>query len=133
MNFVPGRVVGTAGTLHFIAEGPNPFRIPVRSTGFTPRTDRPAVLGLRPEHLHLGDEETAAAPDLVRAEVESIERTGAETHVHLRPGPHRLVARAPADWHAQVGTSAIVRCDGSAGLLFDPDSGRRLDGATASG
>lgn len=95
MNFVDGKV--ERGT--FASEG---IKLPVN------RADGEVSLGLRPEHIHvLTQPEDGAIP----ASVYVTELMGNETFVFLSVGPHRLIARAPADFRAEVEAPVWLRLE----------------------
>lgn len=76
-----------------------------------------AIVGVRPEHLHLGAAESAAHAD---ATVDFIEPLGPETLVHLLYGAGRLgiVARVPGFAPYTHGTPVILAFDADKAVHF---------------
>lgn len=85
MNFVEGKIERGM----FVSEE---IELPVN------RADGSVTLGIRPEHIHvLTQQQDGAIP----ASVYVTELMGNETFVFLTVGPHKLIARAPADFRAE--------------------------------
>ncbi|SNT14244.1 sn-glycerol 3-phosphate transport system ATP-binding protein [Noviherbaspirillum humi] len=78
------------------------------------------ILGVRPEHLVLGD---AGLP----MRVEMVEALGADLLVHAEAGGQSLVIRAPAHARVQAGENVRASFDASAMHWFDPQTSRRID------
>jgi multiple sugar transport system ATP-binding protein len=95
MNFIDGRI--ERGT--FVSE---PVRIPVAGA------DAEVAMGIRPEHVHvLTQPQDGAIP----ASVYVTELMGNETFVFLTVGPHKMIARAPADFRAEVESTVWLRLE----------------------
>ncbi len=119
MNFLKGTIGGDG----FKAEGgavlPLSNHAPAASDG------RPAVYGVRPEHLRLAD---SGLP----AEVIVVEPTGSETQMILRPKGQPADQRGGITCllreriHAKPGEIVHLAPDPALIHLFDADSGRRL-------
>jgi ABC-type sugar transport system ATPase subunit len=118
MNLIEGQIEGGAGAPVFRADG---FAQPLPPGGISGAAGA-AVLGVRPEHVTLGEGEDEA---MVRV----VEPTGHETIVILETaGGHRLTARAPAGVRLSPGERALFRLDAAALHLFAGDAeGRRLN------
>lgn len=72
------------------------------------RADGDVSLGIRPEHVHvLTQPQDGAIP----AKVYVTELMGNETFVFLTVGTHRLIARAPADFRAEVESTVWLRLE----------------------
>ena len=72
------------------------------------RADGAVSLGIRPEHVHvLTQPQNGAIP----AKVYVTELMGNETFVFLTVGPHKLIARAPADFRAEVESTVWLRLE----------------------
>jgi multiple sugar transport system ATP-binding protein len=96
---------------------------------------RKVRLGIRPEHVRL-----AAAVDAdhgISAELYSFEPTGAENLYVLRAGDIEVTTRSSTTQTAHLGkregTRLAMRFDPNWIYLFDPDSGRTIAYAAASG
>jgi multiple sugar transport system ATP-binding protein len=95
MNFIDGRI--ERGT--FVSES---VRIPVAGA------DAEVAMGIRPEHVHvLTQPQDGAIP----ASVYVTELMGNETFVFLTVGPHKMIARAPADFRAEVESTVWLRLE----------------------
>ncbi len=118
MNFLPGTV--EAGG--FRAEGGSLWPLPpgVRNAG------RPAVYGVRPEHLQLAD--GGGVPLLVQV----VEPTGSETQVHGRLGAQADALPVMGAFRERVsarpGQELAVTADPALVHLFDRETGARLAG-----
>jgi ABC-type sugar transport system ATPase subunit len=75
------------------------------------------VLGVRPEHVHLGKDE-------VRARVEVVEVAGSDAFVHLDRG---LVSKVAAEQRPREGGEVGVGFDRAAAFLFDEATGERVE------
>ena len=84
-----------------------------------------ADVGLRPEHLALGND--SAWPVLVpQAQVELVEFVGADAFAWLGSPLGRLCVRVPAAQAPALAATVTVRADTNGLSLFDPATGRRL-------
>jgi multiple sugar transport system ATP-binding protein len=87
-----------------------PFRVP-RPAGALPAR---LEVGVRPEHVQLGDEGE-------RGEVVAVEPLGAETHVVVRVGDLDLCVRTLGFEVPRRGGTVRVSIDASHALVFDAD------------
>lgn len=71
-------------------------------------SDSTVTLGIRPEHVHVLTEPQDGA---IPASVYVTELMGNETFVFLSAGPHRVIARAPADFRAEVESTVWLRLE----------------------
>jgi multiple sugar transport system ATP-binding protein len=81
------------------------------------------TLGIRPEHISVA---ATARDGWAQATVYVTELMGNETLVFLRLGEAKLVARAGAEFRADMETPVWVRLDMSRADFFDPETGERL-------
>ena len=114
MNFIPGTVEqagfhGQDGTL---------WPLP-RGAGVT---GRPAIYGVRPEHLQLAPRNGGAS---VPMQVQVVEPTGSETQVHGRVGGVAVLGAFRERVAAQPGDPLHVTTDPALVHLFD-ESGQRI-------
>ncbi len=79
--------------------------------------------GIRPEHIQVL---TTPEDDAIEARVYVTELMGNETFVFLSVGDNRLIARAPADFRADVDTKVWLRFDTEKIHRFDAVTGSRL-------
>ncbi len=115
MNFLPGAV--EAGG--FRAEGGTLWPLPA-GRGLDGQAGRPAVYGVRPEHLQLAGE--AGVPLTVQV----VEPTGSETQVHGRLGTLAVMGAFRERVMAQPGQPISVTADPALVHLFDRETGARL-------
>ncbi len=125
MNFVSASVAPSAdghGTVA-IAAGPT-VTLPLTGPA---APGSPVSLGIRPEHLTLGD-----GGDLVFAgQVRMVERLGAASLVHLRlPNGEDLVVQQAGDTQVRSGDQANAACPVGDCHLFDADGRRISDGGS---
>ena len=97
MNFIDGKVERGV----FLSDS---ISIP------TDRPDSITTLGIRPEHVHVS---TTPQDGAIAASVYVTELMGNETFVFLTVGGNKLIARAPADFRAEV--------ESKVWLHFEPD------------
>ena len=108
MNFVDGKIENGV----FVSES---IQIPSPR----PNTDQ-ITIGIRPEHIRVDTEpQNGALP----ATVYVTELMGNETFVFLSVGNNRLIARAPADFRADVESPVWLRIDADKAHYFDRQTG----------
>ncbi len=102
MNFLDGKIERGV----FVSDS---IRIPVN------QPDAVVTLGIRPEHVHvLTQPQDGAIP----ASVYVTELMGNETFVFLSVGSHRLIARAAADFRAEVESTVWLRFESERAHFF---------------
>jgi multiple sugar transport system ATP-binding protein len=72
------------------------------------RAEGDVSLGIRPEHVHVLTQPQDGA---IQASVYVTELMGNETFVFLTVGTHRIIARAPADFRAEVESTVWLRLE----------------------
>lgn len=82
------------------------------------------TMGIRPEHVQVLTEPRDGA---IPASVYVTELMGNETFVFLSVGPHRLIARAPADFRAELESKVWLKLATDNAHFFDPISGEAAD------
>ena len=112
MNFIDGRLAGPS-----FQAGALSLPLPAAPGG-----ERPAVLGIRPEHVTLVPPQTA----MLQAEVTLVEPMGSHLVVWLDLHGHRVAAEVAAVQDHAVGATVGVALDLSRASLFDPASQNRL-------
>jgi multiple sugar transport system ATP-binding protein len=80
---------------------------------------RPAILGVRPEHIHIN-------PGGVPAEVVVVEPTGSETQVVVKSGDREMICLFRERIAAQPGDKIPILPDPGVTHLFDAATGQRL-------
>ena len=108
MNFIDGRIDGGV----FMSEL---IRIPV-----TREHTNQITIGIRPEHIQVFTEPENGA---IAATVYVTELMGNETFVFLSVGSNRLIARAPADFRADVESPVWLRIVAEKAHFFDSQTG----------
>src|SRR6185312_6915118 len=81
------------------------------------------TIGIRPEHIQVL---TTPEDGAIEARVYVTELMGNETFVFLTAGDNRLIARAPADFRAEVDTKVWLKLATEKIHWFDPKTGSRL-------
>ncbi len=81
------------------------------------------TIGIRPEHIQVFSEPRDGA---IAASVYVTELMGNETFVFLSVGTNRLIARAPADFRAEVESKVWLQFAEDKMHYFDPQSGESL-------
>ena len=84
---------------------------------------RPVTLGLRPEHIRVSSE---AVDGWLAADVYVTELMGNETFVFLRLGGEKIIARAPAEFRAEMESRVWVQFDLQKALFFDSATGEAI-------
>jgi multiple sugar transport system ATP-binding protein len=116
MNLLKG-TIRLNGSPSFHTEGGVSLPLAVAPSG---ADGRPAIYGIRPEHITLG----GAA---VKAEVSVIEPTGSETQVFAKLGDQKIVGVFRERIAARPGEMLPVTPDPGAVHLFDVSTGQRLN------
>jgi multiple sugar transport system ATP-binding protein len=119
MNFIEGMV--DASERRFISDG---ITLPLSESQLERLSGRERVtMGIRPEHIQV---ETAQRDGWVAATVYVTELMGNETFVFLQLGAEKVIARAAADFRAEIETPVWVRLDMNRADFFDASSGQAL-------
>src|SRR5262249_19032123 len=120
MNFIEGRFDRTGN--RFASDG---FSIALdedQTRGLQIRDDR-LVLGIRPEYVRVS---TAPGEGLLPARVHVTELMGNETLVFLMLAGQKVIARAPADYRAEINAEVWVGLERERMHFFDGESGEAL-------
>jgi multiple sugar transport system ATP-binding protein len=119
MNFIEGSV--DIPSRVFASNG---IRLPLSESQLARLKGRARVsLGIRPEHVQVV---TSEQGDALRAVVHVTELMGNETLVFLRLGEAKIIARAAADFRAEIETAVRARLDMDKADFFDSESGEAL-------
>jgi multiple sugar transport system ATP-binding protein len=87
----------------------------------------PITLGIRPEHIHVNNEDLTGIPHSdIDAVITVSELTGAETIIYAVYGEAEFIARVDANTNIQPGHTARLSFDMSRVHFFDPVSGERV-------
>jgi len=113
MNFVDGEI--SAGA--FVSDA---FRMELDAAQLSELAGQSRVtMGIRPEHIEVL---TSPQDGAIAASVYVTELMGNETFVFLSVGQHRLIARAPAEFRAEVESRVWIRLANEKAHFFDPVS-----------
>jgi len=119
MNFIDGRFDAAARS--FAGDG---LSIELEDAQLAALNGRERVtLGIRPEHIEVS---TAKREGWLPASVYVTELMGNETFVFLRMGAMKIIARAPADFRAEMESRAWIDLDIGKALFFDSASGEAI-------
>jgi multiple sugar transport system ATP-binding protein len=128
MNFIPATLVnGEGGALE--VDAPNGARATVPlARPLTQTNNDGVVLGVRPEHISPARNGAAGKPGsaTLKAVVELVEPTGAETMIGLRLGEREIIARFAPDDAPRVGETIPLAVDMAKACLFDAKSERLI-------
>ena len=105
MNFIEGRIERGV----FVSDA---IKLPVN------RPDGDISLGIRPEHVHVF---TQAQDNAISARVYVTELMGNETFVFLTVGGQKLIARAPADFRAEVESTVWISMESAKAHFFQKE------------
>jgi multiple sugar transport system ATP-binding protein len=105
MNFIDGRI----DRGFFVTDS---IRIPID------KSDGEVTMGIRPEHIHV---DTQPQDGAIPARVYVTELMGNETFVFLSLGAHKLIARAPADFRAEVESTVWLRLESEKAHFFEKE------------
>lgn len=120
MNFVDGKIDPASGT--FMSDS---LRIALSADQIRQLSDQTGVtMGIRPEHIQvLAEPHDGAIP----ASVYVTELMGNETFVFVTVGANRLIARAPAEFRAELESKVWLRIAAEKAHFFDAKTQRRKD------
>jgi multiple sugar transport system ATP-binding protein len=132
MNMIPATLTNGGGGLAVqIAAGngaPISLRLPADGSGAHAAPGRAVILGLRPEAVTDPDaaDRTGAVTD-ADCHVEVVEPAGSDTFAVTRLGGVEVIARMRADTDLKPGQTAPFAFNMEKAVLFDPQSGNRID------
>ncbi len=120
MNFLNGKLEGG----NFAMENLN---VPLGSYKFaqTPGAGLEGVLGIRPEHVAVG-EDARKMPFQLESEIEIVEPMGAETVGYTKLAGQAVTFRCSSDIPLEAGQKIMLGFDPARGSIFDAQSGVRL-------
>ncbi len=123
MNFIKGRIMRVGEGLYF-TEGTLRLRVvDEMAARVSPYEGKPVVFGIRPEDLYDKLFITDAPGDcIVTSTVELVEPLGAEVYLHLKAGPHAVIARVGPHDRPEVNQDIDLVFDMGKAHFFDNDS-----------
>jgi multiple sugar transport system ATP-binding protein len=125
MNFVACTLSADRSLLTLDSGTPIGVQKEARSRFSDVPTNRPLVLGVRPEDIMLRKD---SPPDFEPVEVYVVEPLGAETIVDVRIAGHLFKVRTPPTFTAKIGDKLSMRIDQSRSHLFDAETTLALTG-----
>jgi multiple sugar transport system ATP-binding protein len=137
MNFFPGSLTATDGTLCFQREaapagaGYEPFKIPLLATTsarLAGHAGRPVILGLRPEDIRVHLSADAPPDAAISATIEAIQQMGSETCLCLTLGPDFIAVRVGAAHDFRVGQTVLLIFEMNRAHFFDPATEKIITG-----
>lgn len=125
MNFFDGKLEGGAFVIADRVIGiPAETLTMLKSEGYD---GKPVTLGIRPEHIHVNNEDLAGIPTSdIDAVITVAELTGAETIIHAVYGDQEFIGRVEADTAIEPGDTVRLAFDMSQVHFFDSESGERI-------
>ena len=131
INLVSGTVAAADGGVAIAIDGQYLPLSGSQRNSLAPWKGRDVLVGIRPEHLALGD--VGAEEPSVTATVRLVEHLGPELYVHLVVSGNPLVARVPATTAVRVGETRKVSVNVAATHLFDAaEDQRRIEPPTTA-
>jgi multiple sugar transport system ATP-binding protein len=122
MNFIEGRIVGADSACRFECEGQS---IDLARYSFAGAPgERPAVLGVRPEHIGVGSAPQSAHS--ARGRVTLVEPMGAETVLWTKMAGKAVTIRVNGVDTTKSGEDLPIFFDAARVSLFDANTGARL-------
>ncbi len=120
MNFLKGSLDGSSFSIENTS-------IPLGGYKFDkqPSTRTDVVLGIRPEHVSVGDD-ARKMPFQVESEVEIVEPMGADTIAWTKIGGQSVTFRAASEVVLEPGKKVTIGFDPARGSVFDAASGNRI-------
>ena len=124
MNFIPAELEDLDGTLHLTGEGFSLPLCPERAADVARDAGREVLLGIRPKHIAVSPASPADSHSdkTTTATLEVVEAVGDEAYLHLKLGPHSLLAHVECHDQLQVDQQVTVELDLARGHIFDAES-----------
>ncbi len=108
------------------------LRLPASALPAGTGPGRPLTIGIRPEHLSLAVGDAATGRTVLRCRVDISERLGSHLLVHGSLGAGQtVIARLDAQAAVRHDDQIVLTASTADTHFFDPDSGERLDAASA--
>lgn len=124
MNFFYGKCVEENGSTYFAEEGNHsPFHLKLQQhmvTAAKKQGNKPAVLGVRPEHIAVSE---TAGEDSIEAIIDVAEPMGAETYLYLNTlSGCSFIAKVEAEHAFDIGQHVHLKFNQQRAALFDRES-----------
>jgi len=127
MNFLEGRIV-KKGELLYFNEGRSELKVPDNfRQQLSGHVNREMILGIRPEDIYDRIFISEAAPENnIKAFLEVIEPMGVETHLYLKTGRNRFIAKVPSSQKPGSNQDMELVFDMSKASFFDKDTQKTI-------
>lgn len=113
INFLPGKIQGNE-----LLVGEQKF--PLLTTASDASNDRNVTLGIRPLDIQIDTN------GIYNGMVDFVEKTGAETHLHLKFADHKIRAVSPKRLNCKRGDTLAFHIESDKIHLFDSKTEQRL-------
>ena len=124
MNFLKGAIEGSGADAIFKFGG---LKMPLKAYGAEAALSaRPAILGVRPEHIRINGVDEDGATEAIPAVVDIVEPMGADTLIWLSLEGQTISARVESNEHFQPGQKVKARFRIGLASVFDEATGERL-------
>ena len=125
MNFFEGRIDKGAYVMgDKVLDIPAQVMAMLKNEGYEGKA---VTLGIRPEHIHVNNEDLSAIPaSEFEAVITVCELTGAETVLHAVYAEQEFIARVDADTTIEPGHTATLAFDMAHVHFFDDETGNRI-------
>jgi len=133
MNFIPGKLEQVDGVLAMAVDtgaGQQLLRLPFAPDSVKARSNEAVILGVRPERIGVAGAELLGAKVPMR--VDLVEPTGPDTLVYGSINGKRILCRIPPTMAPSSGETMVLDFDLANALLFNPETGARLDAGNSS-
>jgi multiple sugar transport system ATP-binding protein len=127
MNFLEGRIV-KKGELLYFNEARSELKVPDNfRQQLSGHVNREMILGIRPEDIYDRIFISEAAPENnIKAFLEVIEPMGVETHLYLKTGRNRFIAKVPSSQKPGSNQDMELVFDMSKASFFDKDTQKTI-------
>jgi len=133
MNFIPCQITqqNTQKGVSLDTGSESPYFLPIEQTGMKLDSwiDREVILGIRPEKIshYFAEQEANHNIHEIKSVVEVLEPTGPDTLVFVHINGKEVTCRVNPNYVKFPGESMNLMIDMSNALLFNPDTGERIE------
>ena len=127
MNFVPGTLTGSDGTIAVEVGASAPLAVPTeQAERLASHVGRAITFGIRPEHLHRAADETRTGLARINVTFDLIQPTGSRTYGTFRLGEVEVMAELQAHEVERPGQQLDLHVDMNRAIVIDPETERVL-------